>query len=837
MKVVQHSLRAFGREWRAGELATLLVALTIAVASMSAVGFFTERVRGAMLIQVAESLAADLVIGGGERVPDEYETRAQGFGLTTARWLAFPSVVTTPARNQLVEVRAVSDGYPLRGRLRIADQPYGAVRQTDGLPAAGELWAETRVIAALGIAVGDSIRLGARDFRVSQVLDYAPDQGFSFVEVAPMVLVREADLVGTDLLGPASRVGHRLLMSGSPDQVQAAAAAFAELPRGLRLLDIRDGRPESRAAFDRAERFLRLAALISVLLAAVAVAMAARRYASRETDGVAILKTLGAQQREVLAAYALQLAYCALLAGSAGVLLGWAAQEGLVAMLSDLLPSFLPAASWRPVPAAFALAVLVLAGFALPPVLQLGRTPPLRVLRHDAGPTPLPAHLATLIALTAVCALLWWQAADATLASLVLGGIAGATLVFATAAWGLIWLVSRARGGVGVAWRYGLANVARRGKESVAQLVAFGVGIMVLLLLTLVSRSLLEAWRDTLPDDLPNHFLINIQDDEVARVREFFRVEGLGEPQLTPLIRARTVAIDDVPIEEWQLPTDQEQHGGQRRGRGFLQRDANLTWSATLPDSNTVVSGEFWPPAGPAEPSISLEVEIAQVLGVKPGNTITYDIGGEQVTARITSLREVKWDSFEPNFFVMLSPGAIGEAPMTWLTAVHLDPAQAPVLLELVRELPSITIIDIDVIIQQVRDTVARASLTVEYVFLFTLAAGILVLLAAVQASREERRFEAAVLRTLGATQRTVFAGVAAEFIALGLLAGLLAAVAASAIEWGLAAQAFDLPWSPSPLVLLLGLLAGTLLVGITGVLATRSVVTHPPVETLRRGG
>jgi putative ABC transport system permease protein len=839
MRVVQHSLRSFGREWRAGELATLLVALTIAVAAMSAVGFFTERVRTAMQRQASEALAADLVIGAGQRLPTEYEDRARGLGLRTARTLAFPSGLTTETRNQLAEVRAVGAGYPLRGKLRIADQPYGAARVTEDLPGPGEMWAEVRILAALDLAVGDSVRLGGRDFTITQVLDYAPDQGFAFVDLAPLVMVRIQDLEGSELIGPASRVGHRLLMAGEPDAVEAARTAFTDkLGPGERLRDVREGNPQLGRALDRADRFLRLAALVSVLLAAVAVAMAARRYAQRETDVVAIMKALGARQREVLGAYALQLAYCALLAGAAGALLGWAAQAGLIVLLGDLLPADLPAASWWPVPAAFALASLVLAGFALPPVLQLGRTPPLRVLRHDAGPTPLPAQLATVAALAAVIGLLWWQTRDALLATYVLGGIGIATLVFALAAWGLVWLVGRARGGVGVAWRYGLANVARRGKSSVAQLVAFGIGIMVLLLLTLVRSSLLETWQDSLPDDLPNHFLVNIQSDEQDRVRAFFRDRGLAEPELTPMIRGRMIAIDGIPVEDWEPPaTGAEEHGGAQRARNFVRNEANLTWRRTLAASNKIVDGEFWPPAGAAKPSISLEYEVAAVMGLKPGSTMTYDIGGEQVTATVTSIREVDWQSFEPNFFVMFSPGAIGEAPHTFLTAVHLPPEQAPLLFDLVRELPSITIIDLDAMIKQVRDVIRRASLTVEYVFLFTLAAGILVLLAAVQGSREERRFEAAVLRTLGASRRTVFAGVASEFVALGLLAGFLAAFAASAVEWTMAAALFDLPWTPSPVVALVGLALGTLFVGATGVLATRSVVTHPPVETLRRGG
>ena len=826
MNPVPYSLRTFAREWRSGELAMLLAAVTLSVGAMSAVALFTDRVRTAMAQQAGEALAADLVVESRDPLPERFADGARAAGLATARVTFFPSVATTEGASQLVEVRAVSAGYPLRGSLRVADEPYARGTATKALPARGELWAEPRLFVALGLAPGGRVRLGASEFTVSRVLDYLPDQGWNFVDVAPTALMNEADLAATGLLGPASRVAHRVLIAG--DEVAAYKASIeGGLARGQRLLDVRDGRPELRNAIDRAGRFLGLAALVAVLLASVAVAMAARRWARREADAAAILKCLGARQRAVLAAYALIVLWIALVAGLGGALLGWGAQAGLVALLGDLLPGDLPAPSLAALPGTLALGAVVLAGFALPPVYALGRTPPLRVLRRDLTPQ-LGATLATVAALGAIVALLWWQARDPRIAGFVLGGLGAVVGGFALVAWLALRALGRLRGRVGVAWRYGVANVVRRGRESVAQLTAFGIGIAVLLLLGAVRTNLLEEWRATLPADAPNRFLINIQPDEVAPLRDFLAAQGVTDPKLEPMARARLVEVDGVPIEQLKLADG--------RARGFAEREANLSWRATPQDGNRVVEGAWWS-GTPAAPEVSFEVEIGRALGLKLGQTVTYDVAGERVSAKVTSFREVDWDSFKPNFFVVFSPGALEQAPATWLTSVHLPPERSRALLDLTRRFPSVTVIDTDVILQQVRDVIGRASLTVEFVFLFTLGAGVLVLLAAVQASRDERRFESAVLRTLGAKRRTVLVGVAAEFVLLGLLAGLLAVLAAGSAEYLLATQAFDMAWNPDPMVAALGALAGVLLVGVTGVLATRNVVTSPPVETLRRGG
>ena len=823
------ALRQLRREWRSGELAVLVAALVIAVAALSSVGFFTDRVRTLVEQRAGESLAADLVVQSRSEIPEDYAELARSNGLDVARTLTFPSVVRTDNASQLAEVRAATEKYPLRGKLRISEQAYGNATSVDSLPGEGEAWVEPRLLGALDIDVGDSVSVGRKTFTVTRVLGYVPDQGFSFAEIAPMLLVPRAALEGSGLLGPASRVSHRLLVAGDMDAVAAVKAALEErLESGQRLLDIRDGRPEMARAVDRADRFLDLAALVAVLLAGIAIAMAARRYAERETDTVAIMKCLGSSRRGVLLAYLTQLLLLAVVAGMAGLVIGYGAQEVLVYLLRDFVGQDLPAANLSSAPMSLALGLIILAGFGMPPVLALSRTAPIRVLRRDLGGAPLSSRVIYLVAILSVAALLIVQTGDLELSAYVLGGTAGGALLLAAGAAALIFGLGRLRSGVGVAWRFGVASIVRRGRNSIIQVVAFGLGLLVLLLLAVVRTDLLESWQAMLPEKAPNHFLINIQPDQTDGVKAFFTDRGIDEPELQGMVRARLTHINGTPVED----IDFSREGMSRR---FAEREQNLSWGAELAGSNSIVAGEWFTEADFGKPLVSLEEEAAEELGVTLGAKLTYNIAGEELVATVDNIRHIDWDSFQPNFFMKFPPGLLDPYPATYITSIYLPEERAPLLLELVRQYPSVTVIDLDAIISQVRAVMDQAALAVEYVFLFTLAAGVLVLLAAVQASRDERRFESAMLRTLGASKRTVFSGVTAEFFLLGLLSSLLAVVGSAVAGWALATQVFELDFQPSIDLWLIGLVLGTLWVGATGVLATRKVVKQPPLMTLRK--
>jgi putative ABC transport system permease protein len=468
----------------------------------------------------------------------------------------------------------------------------------------------------------------------------------------------------------------------------------------------------------------------------------------------------------------------------------------------------------------------MLIGFALPPLLQLKSTPPGRVLRKSVTAPPLRFGLPYLLALAAITAILWSLVRDTELVLWVLAGVIGAGVVLALAGFGLVQLTGRLRGGVGVAWRYGLANVSRRGSGSVVQIVAFGLGLMVLLLLAVVRGDLLADWRRSLPADVPNNFLINIRPEERDSLETFLTSHGLGTAQLFPMVRARMTAINGAPAASIQLKGD--------RGRGFLEREQNLTWSATLMPDNQLIAGHWWTPGDYGKPLVSISSEYAEALGLGLGDKLKVDVAGETLDVTVASIRKIRWDSFRPNFFLVFPPNLLDGAAGTYMTSVFLTPAQRPALADLVRQFPTVSVFDVDAILKQIRDIMDRASLAVQYVFLFTLVAGVVVLLAAVQSTRDERRYESAMLRTLGASRSTVLKGVAAEFSALGFLSGTLAAFGATAIGWILASRLFSLQFTVDPWVWVVGLVCGTGLVGLSGTLATRRVVNTPPIVTLR---
>ncbi len=821
-------LRSLLRDLKSGELAVLLLALLVAVASLTAVGFFTSRIGLAVDRQAGEVLAADLRLGSAREIPQQYDAEARRRGLEVARVLSMPSVVFHGEDSSLVALRAVGEGYPLRGQLRIADEPFGSARPTGDIPGRGEAWADSRLLAGLGVPVGARLTVGAHELTVTQVLDYRPDQGAGFGDLSATLMINLADVPATGLIQPGSRVSRAVLFAGAPREI-AAYRKWLETGKrpGERLQAIEDASPQIRASSDRAGRFLSLASLVSVLLSAVAVAMAARRYASRHLDSVALMKCMGASQAFVLRQTVLQLVAIGVLVTVAGTAVGYLAQSGLAWLLRDLIRAELPPPGWSPMWLGLVTSVTVLVGFALPPLLQLGRVPPARVLRRNLEPPPLRYAAVYLCAVGAVLALLYWLVRDARLVTVVALGIGGTFVALALAGWLLVRALAPLRRGVGVAWRYGLANIARRGRDSIVQIVAFGLGLMVLLLLALVRDDLLEDWRASLPEGAPNYFMINIRPDEGAAVADFFRERGLPPTELVPLVRARLAAVNGVPVDRLRFEGD--------RAQGFVEREANLTWARALRDDNRLVAGQWWREGDGGGPRVSVEQEYAERLGLKLGDTVTYDVAGEAVTATITSLREVRWDSFQPNFFMVFSPGVLDDVTGTLITSVHVRPEQRPALVDLVRRFPEVTIIDLDALLSQVRDVMDKAALAVQYVFLFTLAAGLMVLLAAVQATRDERRYESAMLRTLGASRRVVLQGVAAEFTVLGLLAGLLAAAGATAAGWLLAREVFNLKYAPDPAVWIVGIVGGALLVGVAGVLAARSVVTQPPAATLRQ--
>jgi putative ABC transport system permease protein len=827
MRALRLAILALARDGKSGELRVLMLALLVAVSALTAVGFFTNRVGLAVDQQAGEVLAADLRLQSNNPIDREYLELAARAGLETAELATFPSVVFLGEESSLAAIRAVTDKYPLRGQIRVADAPFEKGVPTDTVPGKGETWLEPRIMAQLGARVGDRVRVGSMELTIAKVLDYRPDQGSTFVDLAPTLLMRMDDLPQTALVRTGSRVSYAALFAGDPAAIADFKAQLqARKTASERISDLDDASPQIRSAIDRAGRFLSLSTLVTILLAAIAVAIAARRYVARHLDTVALMKSMGASQRLVLQISVLELLMIAILAGVIGSLIGFAAQTGIAYLLRELVRGELPPPSWEVAGLGLVTSILMLIGFALPPLLQLRNTPPARVLRRNLEPPPLKYVTVYGTAIGSLVVLLWWMLRDVVLLIYVVLATAGTFALLFGAGWLLVRSLGRLRGSVGIAWRYGMANIARRGRDSVVQIIAFGLGLMVLLLLAVVRDDLMEEWRASLPENAPNYFMINIRADQAEPIQAFFADQGLVPPELVPMVRARLVEINGVGVSEARIPTD--------RGREFVEREANLTWSAEPQENNTIVAGRWWREGDGGGARVSIEIGLAQALGVAIGDRLTYDVAGERIEASVANFREVRWDTFLPNFFMVFSPGVLDNAAGTYITAVHIPDERRSMMIEFTRNFPEVTAIDLEAIITQVRGVMDKATLAVQYVFGFTLLAGITVLLAAIQATRDERRYESAMLRTLGASRRIVFQGVAAEFATLGLLSGALAAIGASAAGYFLAKQLFDLNYSFDPLVWVIGLVCGALLVGVSGTLATRSVVNHPPITTLR---
>jgi len=827
MRALALAWRTLMREWRSGELGVLILAITVAVAALTGVGFLVDRIGIAVDNQAGEVLAADVVLESAHEIDATAVDEARRRGLQTARKTGMPSVAFHGDVSQLMSLRAVSEGYPLRGKVMVSNEPFGTPELATGIPAPGEVWPESRLAAALGAQVGSQLNIGAATFRVGRILISRPDQGATFVDLAPSLIMNDADLPATQLIQPGSRMRRAQLFAGE----RSAVIDFKQWLETNKkpheeIEDVEDSAPQIKSAIDRSGRFLSIASLVAVLLCSIAVAMAARRYVQRHLDSVALLKTLGATRGFTLAVSLTQLVLIGLAAAIVGSLIGFGAQAWLVKVLQGWLRGDLPPPGLAPLGVGFLTAIAVLGGFALPPLLQLSRTPALRVLRRDVGP---PAPLVVLAfgpAVLAITFLIYWVMRDVKVFIAFVLGLAGFVLLVAAAGWLLVKLTTRLRGGVGVSWRYGIANLGRRRTESVVQLTAFALGIMMLLLLTVVRNDLLSDWRRSLPPDTPNFFFVNIPADQDTAFAQFLEGHGALDVRVRPMVRARMTHINEKPIEDIEFATP--------RGRNFATRDQNITWSGVLNRDNQITAGTWFTAEDAGKPLVSVSTEYQEELGLKLGDSLQFDIAGETHTARVASVRKVKWDSFQPNFFLVFAPGLLDGTQGTYMTAVHMDARNPRVIGELVRRFPSVSVFNVDDLLAQVRSVIDKALAAVQSVFLFTLMAGLVVLIAAVQASRDERRYESAMLRTLGANRSTVLKGLLAEFATLGVLSGMLASLGASIAGSYIASRVLQIPYTPDWKVWLYGVVGGGMLVCVAGWLATRSVVNQPPVLTLR---
>jgi len=819
-------MRMLRRNWSAGELRVLLLALVIAVASVTTVGFFADRVQAALDAQANELLGGDLVLIADHPVPRPFVEAAQRLGLDVAQTRTFPSMVSAGGGVNLAEIKAVSGRFPLRGRLRVAEASLNGDHEVEGGPRPGSVWIGAPLAVRLGLKVGDTLSVGRAKLAIAEIITREPDSVLDYFGIAPRVLMSEADLDATGLIQVGSRVGHRLLVSGDADKVKRFREEMTpRLGRGERMEGVRDARSEVRVALERAQRFLGLASLLSVVLASVAVALAARRFSHRQIDAAAMMRCLGATQADLFAVHAWQFVALALAACALGSLIGFGAQAILAQWLTAFFTVTLPLPGPMPALRGAVIGFVLLLGFTLPPLLRLRNVSTLRVLRRDlAAAEPLSAA-AFLLGLAALSALIVWQAGDLKLGSIALGGFAAALVVAALAGYALIRVVARLRGAASGPWRYGLANLRRRTGASLVQIMALGLGLMAMLMLTLVRTELITKWQQSMPPDMPNRFAINIQSDQLAGVKQYFSDLHLATPDLYPMVRGRLVQVSGRNVSGADFKDE--------RAKRLVEREFNLSWTERLRRDNRVVRGTFWEP-GQDQPQFSVEEGLANTLNIHVGDALTFDVAGSRFSAPVTSLRKVDWDSFKPNFFVLASPKLLQGYPASWITSFHLPSGREEVVTGLVQRFPNVSVIDLSAIMAQFQRITDQVSRAVEFVFLFAIAAGLVVLFAAITSTQDERIFEGAIFRTLGADRRQLAIVQFAEFATIGLLAGTIASAGSVALAMVLSDRVLGVPYDFQWGLPLVGIVFGGLGVALAGLLGTRRAVDSPPLQTIR---
>jgi len=824
------ALKLLWRDWRAGELTLLLTSLVIAVSTVTTVSLFVDRLQQALLTESATFLAADKVISSDEPIDTEIVDYATSLGLRTSETLGFLSMVFSEERAQFTSVKAVDQHYPLRGKLIAGDEPFVRGAPVDTGPAPGEIWIESRLFPSLDVAPGDLLDVGVSSIPVTRVLIKEPDRGGGFSNAGPRVLMNMADVAATEVVQPGSRLTYRYLFAG--DRKRLAQFELWVKPRlglGARIFGVKEGAEGIGNALDRGERFLLLGSLLGVVLAGVAIALAAQRYSLRHYDHVAIMKTLGATPRSVDLIFVTIFVTLGSTATLFGAAIGYGMQMGVARILAPYIPIELPDPSLRPVLLGLVTGFICLLSFALPPLLKLRSIDPVRVIRRDLGEASVADRMTYSFAVLGTLGLMWWYSQDINLTLIIFSGsVISLALLF-----GVAFLLLRSGRVLGMqagsAWRLALAGMQRRGQENTMQILVFGLAIMLLLILYLVRTALITEWQSQIPPDAPNHFAINITPEDVQPIRTLFAENGVDNQPLYPMIRGRISSVngESASDRDKRLQHRGEEAPGSSSGR-------NLTWSGVLPDDNIVIAGEWWDQNYSGSPLVSLEKDLAYRNQLKVDDELVFTIQGREVKARIASIRTVAWDNMQPNFYIIFAPGTLEDFPSTFMTSFHLEKEQKLFLNDLLNAHPTMTVIEIDALIEQVQRIISQVTLAIELVLVLIVGSGGLVLLASIQASMDERMKQHAILRTLGASRRLILGSLAIEFCALGFFAGILATVGSEITVFMLETEIFELDYQMNPELWVLGPVVGVVLIGAVGTVATRRVVDTPPASVLR---
>lgn len=819
------ALKLLYRDWRSGEISLLVMALVIAVASMTTISLFADRLHRTMENQAAEFMAADLVITSHSDMPEAWSQKARELGLRVARTAEFASVVLNGDELLLAGIKACSSGYPLRGKLKTTIGEISDEVETNEIPSPGTTWVDNRVLERLGFSLGDRLEVGEKKLKITRVITYEPDRKGNLLNLSPRIVMNYQDLPATRVIQPGSHVHYFKLFAGDEKPLSEFRRwVKPNLNPTERIMDVHEDRPEMGTALSRAQSYLGLVSIVVVLIAGVAIAMATRRYSERHFNVTAMLRCLGLKQNAILALYMTQLTVIGVVSSLIGYGIGWLGQEVLIYLLQDFLPKNLSAPSWYALIVGIASGLVILAGFALPPILRLRQVSALRVFRRDLIPLTSSGLLVYGLALSALLILMWRYTEDLWMTFYVVAIGIGSMLVLGGLTLVLLKFCRYLMKYAGLGWRFGLQNLSKNPRTSISQILAFCITLTAMAVIILVRTDLIETWKTQLPDKTPNHFVLNIFEKDVDQFKSFAQQEKIQSSVFYPIVRGRLVRINGVDINLIVEPGSY--------GERVTNRVLSLTRIASVPDHNKIVQGT-WMGLGDSI-QVSVEQKLAENLGIKPGDRLTYGVGSQQFTASVSSIRSVQWDAMKPTFYMIFSPSSLDGYPRTYLTSFFLPAENKLALNRMIKQFPGVTILEVDLILKQFRTIISQVSTSVEFVLVFAVFAGFTVLFAAVHTSIDSRIFEGALLRALGANRGLLRSSRIVEFCGLGLLAGLLAAVTSELIAWALYTYTFHLEYRSNMLVWICTPIIGALSVGLAGVLSTRRVLNQSPNHVLR---
>ena len=826
MKRFSLALRLLWRDGRSGELTILLAALMIAVSCSTAISLFSDRLQKTMTNQAAEFLAADLVITTPSPLSANWLNQAKQ--LKQSQAAEFPSVLIEHEELLLASVKAVSALYPLRGALKISGNDYNSEKISTQPPPAGQVWVEKRILSALHLKLGDTLTVGEKALKISQILTYEPDKQGDFFSMSPRVMINKEDLAATKAIQPGSRVHYLYQFSGEEKPLMLFKQWLKpQLNPSQRLIDIHEDRPEVGDALSRAERYLGLSSIVVILISGVAIAMATRRYSERHFNTAAILRCLGCKQREILWLFSCQFLALGIAASSVGCGFGWLAQQGLFYLLRGLLPVQVASPGLFALLFGFSTGIAILLGFALPPLLRLKKVSALRVLRRDLEPLPTSAWLVYGLALLLIAVLIWRYTNDLKMTATLIGGSVLLLVSLGGLLYGLLIKARKLLPHLNLIWRFALQALVRNPQTSISQILAFSMTLVAMMLSFTVRTDLLNDWQLQLPANAPNHFAMNIFPVQLHDFSADLKRQQIGGNLLYPVISGRLVAINQIPVQKVVSKESQ--------GERATRRDLSLTWSATLPNDNKLVTGAWWNAKTAPKNLVSVEEKLAKNLAIKVGDNLSFTVGSQQFNATVSSLRSLRWDTMKPNFYMIFSPKTLDDFPSTYLTSFYLAKNQKNSLNALVKTYPNITVLEVDLILAQLKMILTQLTTAVNYVLYFALLAGFTVLFAAVYATLDQRIYEGALMRTLGANRALLCKTHLLEFSLLGFISGVLAVIISQALVFALYHWVLMMDYHPNLLLCGLTPVIGTIFVTLAGYLGVRNVANKSPMLILRQ--